>query len=150
MSSKFSKILTIVVAFISLIGALLFVNVFLQESESEAQVQAVVPLIEYSAILFYVTVAVTIVLSIVGLVKSPQNLKKTLLGIGVLAVLLIISYSLGDSNVVLDANGNIIEGGEQGSSTNQWVGSLIWLSTILVGIGGVLFVVDLVKGVSKS
>jgi len=150
MSSKFSKILTILVALISLIGALLFVNVFLQESQSEAQVQAVVPLIEYSAILFYVAVAVTIVLSIVGLVKNPQNLKKTLLGIGVLAVLLIISYSLGDSNVVSDANDKIIEGGEQGSSINQWVGSLIWLSTILVIIGGVLFVADLVKGVSKS
>ena len=42
-----------------------------------------------------------------GLVKNPENLKKTLLGLAVMAVLLIISYILGDSQPVLDAQGNV-------------------------------------------
>ena len=44
----------------------------------------------------------------------------------------------------------ILEGGELGAASNQWVGSLIWYSTILVLIGGIFFVVDLAKGLIKS
>ena len=79
-----------------------------------------------------------------------KNLKKTLLGLGVMVVLLIVSYLLGDSEPVLNAQGKVLEGGELGAASNQWVGSLIWYSTILVLIGGIYFVVDLAKGLIKS
>ena len=53
-----------------------------------------------------------------------------------MVVLLIVSYLLGDSEPVLNAQGKVLEGGELGAaSSNQWVGSLIWYSTILVLIG---------------
>jgi len=51
---------------------------------------------------------------------------------------------------VLNAQGKVLEGGELGATSNQWVGSLIWYSSILVLIGGAFFVFDLAKGLIKS
>ena len=150
MNSKFSKILTIIVAVLSLIGIALFINVSVTDDVPELINSAVGPLIVFSTYLFYAAVGVTIILSIIGLVKNPENLKKTLLGLAVMAVLLIVSYILGDSEPVLDAQGKVLKGGELGAASNQWVGSLIWYSTILVLIGGIFFVIDLVKGLVKS
>lgn len=149
MNSKFSKILTIVVAVLALIGFALFINAALAEG-SEAISAAVGILIAYSTYLFYASVVITIVLSVLAIVKNPENLKKTLLGLAVMGVLLVVSYILGDSEAVLNAQGAVIEGGEQGAASNQWVGSLIWYSSILVLIGGIFFVYDLIKGLIKS
>lgn len=150
MNSKFSKILTIIVAVLSLIGIALFINVSVTDDIPEKISSAVGPLISFSTSLFYAAVFITIVLSVWGLVKNPENLKKTLIGLGVMLVLLVVSYLLGDSEPVLDAQGKVLEGGELGAASNQWVGSLIWYSTILVLIGGLFFVFDLLKGLVKS
>ena len=150
MNSKFSKILTIIVAVISVIGIALFINVSITDDVPESISGAVGPLIGFSLYLFYAAVIITVALSIRGLVKNPENLKKTLIGLAAMAVLLIIAYILGDSEAVLDAQGNVLKGGELGSSSNQWVGSLIWYSSILVLIGGAFFVTDLAKGLVKN
>jgi len=150
MNSKFSKILTIIVAVISVIGIALFINVSITDDVPESISGAVGPLIGFSLYLFYAAVIITVALSIRGLVKNPENLKKTLIGLAAMGVLLIIAYILGDSEAVLDAQGNVLKGGELGSSSNQWVGSLIWYSSILVLIGGIFFVYDLAKGLVKN
>ena len=150
MNSKFSKILTIIVAVISVIGIALFINVSITDDVPESISGAVGPLIGFSLYLFYAAVIITVALSIRGLDKNPENLKKTLIGLAAMAVLLIIAYILGDSEAVLDAQGNVLKGGELGSSSNQWVGSLIWYSSILVLIGGAFFVFDLAKGLVKN
>lgn len=150
MSGKFSKIMTIIVAVLAIIGLALFINVSAAGEDPAPLDAAVGPLVAFSTYLLFATVAVTIVLSLLSLVKNPENLKKTLLGLAVLGVIMIVSYMLGDSTAVLDAQGLVIEGGEEGASSNQWVGTLIWYSTILVLIGGVFFVFDLVKGLIKS
>jgi len=150
MNSKFSKILTIIVAVISVIGIALFINVSITDDVPESISGAVGPLIGFSLYLFYAAVLITVILSIRGLVKNPEHLKKTLIGLAAMAVLLVIAYILGDSEAVLDAQGNVLKGGELGSSSNQWVGSLIWYSSILVLIGGIFFVYDLAKGLVKN
>ena len=100
--------------------------------------------------LFYAAVIITVVLSIRGLVKNPENLKKTMIGLGAMAILLVVAYILGDSEPVLNAQGIVLKGGELGAASNQWVGSLIWYSSILVLIGGIFFVYDLAKGLVKN
>jgi len=151
MSRNFSRILTILVAVLSVIGIALFINVSMNEEGTAEMAGAVSPLVEYTAFILYAAIAVTMVLSVLGLFKNPENLKKTLLGIGVLAVLLIVSYTIADSNAVLDSQGAILkDGGQEGSSTNQWVGTLIWLSTVLLLIGGFMFIYDMIKNLVKS
>ena len=154
---KSNKILNIVITLVAIIGGILFVRVLMQDEQAikdnvdNLQNTVVSPLISFSYWLFIATVVIAVVLSLVTLVRNPENLKKTLGGLAVLAVILVIAYFLSDSAAVYDANGlKVLEGGEEGSSTNKWVGTGIWYSVILGGIAGLFFVWDLVKGLVKS
>ena len=152
---KSTKILNILIAIIAIIGGFLFIRIFMEDTETiETNVdvanKVVSPLIYYSTYLFYAAVIITIALSLWALVRNPENLKKTLGGVAVLAVPLFIAYFLSDSEAVYNAAGKIEPGGEAGSSINHWVGTGIWYSIILGGIASLFFVWDLLKGLVKS
>jgi hypothetical protein len=152
---KSNKILSIIIAGVALVGAFLFIRIFMEDAEAietnvDLQNKVISPIIYYSTFLLIATVVITVVLSLVSLVRNPENLKKTLMGLAVLGVLLIISYGLSDSDAVINAAGGISDGGEAGSSTNKWVGTGIWYSIILGVIASGFFVYDLVKGLIKS
>jgi hypothetical protein len=146
---KSNKILSIIIAGVALVGAFLFIRIFMEDAEAietnvDLQNKVISPIIYYSTFLLIATVVITVVLSLVSLVRNPENLKKTLMGLAVLGVLLIISYGLSDSDAVINAAGGISDGGEAGSSTNKWVGTGIWYSIILGVIASGFFVYDLV------
>jgi uncharacterized membrane protein len=152
---KSNKILSIIIAFVALVGAFLFIRIFMEDAEAietnvDLQNKVISPIIYYSTSLLIATVVITVGLSLWSLIRNPENLKKTLMGLGVLAVLLIISYFLSDSEAVINAAGRISEGGEAGSSVNKWVGTGIWYSLILGAVASFFFVYDLVKGLIKS
>jgi hypothetical protein len=152
---KSNKILNFVIAAIAIIGGLLFIRIFMEDAQAieenvDLQNSVVSPLISYSYWLFIATVVITIGLSLWSLIRNPENLKKTLGGLAVLAVLLAIAYFLSDSEAVYNTAGNIEPGGEEGSSINQWVGTGIWYSIILGAIASLFFVWDLFKGLIKS
>jgi len=153
---KSNKILNILITLIAVVGGILFIGIFMEDAEAlktdvDLGNSVISPLIYYSTWLFYATVIVTIVLSLWSIFRNPENLKKTLAVLGVLAVLLVVAYFLSDTAAVYDANGlKVLEGGEEGSSTNKWVGTGIWYSVILGGIASLFFVWDLLKGLVKS
>ena len=120
------------------------------ENDVDVANKVVSPLVYFSQYLLYFAVGITLVLSLGGLFKNPESLKKTLLGLGVLGLLFIGAYSLSDSNIVLDNADIVLPGGEEGSSTNRFVGTGIWFSLILGFIGLGFFVYDLGKGLIKS
>ena len=153
--NKFSKIITYIVTAIAVVGIILLVRVLMAgedavENDVAVQNSVVSPLVSFSQYLLYGVVIVTLVLSLVGLFKNPENLKKTLLGLAALGVLFVVAYFMADSDVVIDNANNILEGGEAGSSINQFTGAGIWFSIILGGIGLFFFVYDLVKGLIKA
>ncbi|MGB0881170.1 MAG: hypothetical protein ACPGTO_11480 [Polaribacter sp.] len=153
---KSNKILNIIIAGVAIIGAVLFIRVFMEDKEVietnvDVQNSIISPLISFSYWLFIATVVIAIGLSLWAIVKNPENLKKMLMSLVVLGVLLLIAYFIADSDVVYDANGlKILPGGEEGSATNKWVGAGIWYSVILGGIATIFFVIDLGKGLIKS
>jgi FtsH-binding integral membrane protein len=153
---KSNKILNILITLIAVVGGILFIGIFMEDAEAlktdvDLGNSVISPLIYYSTWLFYATVIVAIVLSLWSMFRNPENLKKTLAGLGVLAVLLVVAYFLSDTAAVYDANGlKVLEGGEEGSSSNKWVGTGIWYSVILGGIASLFFVWDLLKGLVKS
>jgi len=100
--------------------------------------------------LLYLAIGVTVVLSFISMVKNPDNLKKTGLGVVALGVLLVLAYFTGDSLEVTDPQGKVLAGGEAGSSINHWVSTGIWYSMFLGLVAGAFFVLDLVKGLIKS
>jgi len=152
---KSNKILSIIIAVVALVGAFLFIRIFMEDAEAietdvDLQNKVISPIIYYSTFLLIATVIITVVLSLWSIIRNPENLKKTLMGLLALGVLLIISYFLSDSEAVINAAGGISEGGEAGSSINKWVGAGIWYSIILGVIASGFFVYDLVKGLIKS
>lgn len=151
MKSNLSKILSIVVAVIAIIGAILFIRIFMTDSEDlEGISSSVGTIVSFSTALLYIAIGATVVLSLLGLFKNPDALKKTLLGVGVLGIVLAIAYFSADSSAVLDTQGEVLKGGEEGSTINKWVGTGITYSIILGAVASLGFVVDLIKGLIKS
>ncbi|WP_299118371.1 hypothetical protein [uncultured Tenacibaculum sp.] len=143
-----SKVLTLLIAAISIIGAGLFVNVVrIDKEDVEALSGAVGPLVSYSTWLLIGVVVVAIVASLWGMFKNPAALKKTLLGLVALGVLFAISYFMSSDAQVIGADGGVLAA--QGG-TSKWVGTGISFSMILGVIAGGFFVVDLLKGIVKS
>ncbi|MCT4699304.1 MULTISPECIES: hypothetical protein [Tenacibaculum] len=143
-----NKVLTLLVAAISLIGIALFVNVVIIDPDNkEAVSDAVSPLVSYSYYLLIGIVIVAIVISLLSMFKNPAALKKTALGIAALAVLFVVSYMLSSNGQVIGADGGelVAEG-----SISKWVGTGISFTMILGAIAGAFFVVDLLKGIVKS
>ena len=152
---KSNKLLNISIAVISVIGIILFIRVAAEDKEAlgasvELQNSLVSPLVYFSTYLLYASVIIAIALSMISLVRNPDNLKKTLMSLAVLGVIFLISYFTADSAAVLDTQGAVLKGGEEGSTTNQMVGTGIWYSVFLGAIASVFFVWDLVKGLVKS
>ena len=153
--NNLAKYLSIFVAVIALIGAILFIRVFMAdidalENDPDVQKSVVNPIVWFSAALLYTAIIITVGLSLWSMIKNPNNLKKIGLGLGLLTVVLVISYFRADSNAVLDTQGLVLEGGEAGTSMNQWVGTGIWFSVALGLVASLFFVYDLLKGLIKS
>ena len=143
-----NKILTLLVALISIIGIGMYINVSVIDEENvEAISNAVSPLVGYSLWLFIGVVAVAILASLWGLFKNPAALKKTLLGLLVLGVLFVVSYFASSDGQVMGADNNVLAG--QGS-VSKWVGTGITYSIILGAFASVFFVWDILKGIVKS
>ncbi|MFT4576006.1 MAG: hypothetical protein ACI9SI_000923 [Polaribacter sp.] len=155
MKDNLSKILNIFIALVAAIGAFLFIRIFMEDADliktdPDVQQSVISPIITFSTWLLYLAIGVTVVLSFIGMVKNPENLKKTGLGVVALAVILVLAYFTGDSLEVTDPQGKVLAGGEAGSSINHWVSTGIWYSMFLGLIAGAFFVLDLVKGLIKS
>jgi hypothetical protein len=151
MKSNLSKILSIFIAVIAVIGAVLFINIFTTDADNaEALNSSVGNIVTFSTILLYVAIGATVILSLIGLFRNPENLKKTLIGLALLGVVLVLAYFFADSNAVLDTQGEVLKGGEAGTSLNKWVGTGIWYSIALGLVASAFFVYDLLKGLIKS
>lgn len=154
-NNKFSKILTIVALLISLIGAFFYIRVLTSgdeaiETSADLQNSIISPFVWLTIIVLAAAVVVSLGSSISSLVKKPEQLKKTLLSIGVLAVILAISYFIHDASEVLDASGKVLKGGAADETSNVWSSTGIWFSIILGAIGLGMFLIDMVKSLVKS
>ena len=144
-----NKIITIIVALLSIVGIGLFVMTFgIDKEDTEAMSGAVTPLVNYSLFLLIAAAVVAVVGSIWTLLKNPSALKKAGLGLLALVVVFGISYMLANSDQVIDAKDEIIAAA--GSQVSRLSSTGILFSGILMLVAAAFFVVDLVKGLIKS
>jgi hypothetical protein len=153
MNKNLSKILTLVAGLIGAIGFVFFIRVIMAGDESienDAAVQASVvsPFVLFAEIVLVVTAVVAVIFSVVNLLKNPQVLKRSLIAVGLLAVFLVVAYSISSDAAVTDSVGNILEEGEAGS-VSKWVSTGINFSAILGIIGFGAFFVDFVRSLVK-
>jgi len=153
MNKKFSKILTLVAGLIGLIAFYFFIRIVMVgddiiETDADVQASIVSPFIKFAKFVLIATGVIAVVFSILNLVKHPQVLKRTLLGVAALVVILVIAYSVSSDAAVLDVSGRVLEDGEAGS-ISKWVSTGINFSAILGVIGLGFFVVDFVRSLAK-
>ena len=148
MNKNINKILKISVGLISLVTLYFFGQVIAKGDEviiAEQGAGIVGPFVYYAVTLLIAVAGITVLFSIIGLVKKPEVLKKTLLSIAFFVVVLSISYGISDDSAVKDVIGQIIEGGEQGANS-KWVSTGIWTTLIL----GAVAILSIVGGGIKS
>jgi glucan phosphoethanolaminetransferase (alkaline phosphatase superfamily) len=153
MSEKFSKILTIIAGVIGLIGFYFFVRIVMEgddviKTDAVLQNSILSPFINYSVILLVIVALISVVFSLINLVKNPEILKRTLIGVAVMAVLLVIAYSVSSDAAVTDSVGKIMKDGEAGT-VSKWVSTLINFSFYLGIIGLMMFLFDFMKSLVK-
>ncbi len=153
MNTKISKILTYATGLIGVIGFFFFIRIVVEgdtniENDVNLQNGILSPFITFSLITLGATAAIAVIYSLINLFKHPEVLKRSLIGVGILLVLLVLSYSFASGEAVTDQLGKVLENGEAGS-VSRWVSTLINYSFILGAIGLVFFLYDFVKGLVK-
>lgn len=143
-NNNLSRILTIVAAVISLIGVFFLVRIIMvgDEAIQNGGEQGIIDgLYGFAMFLLLAVTAVTVVMSLMNLIKNPQHLKKSLIGLVIMLVLLGITYAVADGSEVLDPiTGNVIEDGQAGP-ISKWVSALINFTGLLgvLGLGAILW-----------
>lgn len=153
MNEKLAKILTYVTGLIGLIGFIFFIRIVMAGDEAitddvDLQNSILSPFITFSIIALVASAGIAVIYSLLNLFKDPAVLKRTLLGVAVLAVLFVVSYALASGDAVTDQLGKILEGGEAGSGSKM-ISALINFSFILGAVGLGFFLFDFVKGLVK-
>ncbi len=158
-----SKIVTIVTAVLGLIGVFFLVRIMMAGSDAIAtdaalQSSIVDPLIMFSKFLLIATAVITVVFSILNLIKHPDSLKKTLIIFGVFIGLFLIAYFTASDDLATDAQGKAIEIKDMSDKilTGDAANSLTKKVTALINFTGILGVIGLlvigwgfVKSLSK-
>jgi hypothetical protein len=149
MNNNLTKILKGLVGFITIVAAYFFIRIITTGNdeiiEGGGTLGIVGPMVSFSIGLLLVVIGLTVLFSIIGLFKKPEALKKTLLGLVVLGIFLAVSYGLAPDNAVTDVTGEVLEGGESGSSS-RWVSTGIWYTVLL----GATAIATIVLGGVKS
>ncbi len=144
MNKSLSKILMIGTLVLALIGAVLY---YLSSNAEDVTDAAMGNYVSYAILLLIITAGLSIIFSLLNMLKKPAVLKKALLTLGVMAIVLAIAYFMADGNAVYDASGKVFEGSE--GSISKWVGTFINYSIILMIVGAVLFLFDMIKNLVK-
>lgn len=151
MSEKMSKILMYIAGAIGLISIIFLARIVIAGDDAimasaEVQNSVVTPFIIFSIIILVLTAVTAVLFSVYTLVQQPEQLKKTLLGLGVLVGLLLITYFVSPNSEVLDLTGKVLM---EESSTSQLVSAGISYSFLLGTIGIGFFLWDFIKSMIK-
>jgi hypothetical protein len=94
MEPKISKIAKLISAVVMILGAVLTLVLFYQgDTAIEEDPEKTNTLLLVSYISFFTAIGVAIISAVNGLTKSPGALKRSLIGVGAIVVIFLISYS---------------------------------------------------------
>ncbi len=154
MNSKVSKILSLVSGLIGLIAIYFLVRIIMEGDDAvkeslDLQNSLVSPFVQFAKVILIITTVIAVVFSLWNLIRQPKLLKKTLVSLGALAVVLLISYMMASDEATTNLSGNIIKDGEAGS-TSKWVSTGIWYSMLLGAVGLGFFIWDFIKSLVST
>ena len=99
---KIQNIIKIVSAIIGVLAAFFLLRIIgtgdddIKMAASMGDFGAVSPLVELARIVLLITIAVTLIFTLLGLFSDPAKLKKAAISVGLFLVVIVISYVLSD------------------------------------------------------
>ena len=99
---KIQNIIKIVSAIIGVLAAFFLLRIIgtgdddIKMAASMGDFSAVSPLVELARIILLITIAVTLIFTLLGLFSDPAKLKKAAISVGLFLVVIVISYVLSD------------------------------------------------------
>tara|TARA_B100001093_G_scaffold357166_1_gene341789 strand:- start:237 stop:686 length:450 start_codon:yes stop_codon:yes gene_type:complete len=144
---KIQNIIKIISAIIGVLAAFFLLRIIgtgdddIKMAATMGDFGAVSPLVELARIVLVITIAVTLIFTLLGLFSDPAKLKKAAISVGLFLVVIAISYVLSDGLETPLKDGEVLS-----ASSAKWVGAGIRTFYILsaVAISLMLF-----SGVSK-
>ena len=144
---KIQNIIKIISAIIGVLAAFFLLRIIgtgdddIKMAATMGDFGAVSPLVELARIVLVITIAVTLIFTLLGLFSDPAKLKKAAISVGLFLVVIAISYVLSDGLETPLKDGEVLS-----ASSSKWVGTGIRTFYILsaVAISLMLF-----SGVSK-
>ena len=132
---KLENIIKIVCAVLGLLGVIFLFRILatgdddIKMAASMGDFSLISPLISLSMFILFITVAVTIIFSLINLASNPGKLKKSLIFIGFLIIVIGIAYASSAGVETPMKDGQVLS-----ASGSKWVGTGIRVFYILASV----------------
>ena len=132
---KLENIIKIVCAVLGLLGVIFLFRILatgdddIKMAASMGDFSLISPLISLSMFILFITVAVTIIFSLINLASNPGKLKKSMIFIGFLIIVIGIAYALSTGVETPMKDGQVLS-----ASGSKWVGTGIRVFYILASV----------------
>ena len=132
---KLENIIKIVCAVLGLLGVVFLFRIIavsddnIKMAASMGDFSLISPLISLGIFIFYLTVGVTIIFSLINLASNPGKLKKSLIFIGFLIIVIGIAYASSTGVETPMKDGQVLS-----ASGSKWVGTGIRVFYILASV----------------
>ena len=128
-----SKIIgKLVIVLLAIITTVFFIGLSVYDGEKFAN-PWVGPFMTFSYIVLAATILIVLVFLFRNLAVHPENTKKILISIGLLLVVLIVSYIISDDTIIKDIDGNAICTASESKWTSTGLTMFVILLTITIG-----------------
>ena len=132
---KLENIIKIVCAVLGLLGVIFLFRILatgddnIKMAASMGDFSLISPLISLSMFIFFITVAVTIIFSLINLASNPGKLKKSMIFIGFLIIVIGIAFASSTGVETPMKDGQVLS-----ASGSKWVGTGIRVFYILASV----------------
>tara|TARA_B100000902_G_scaffold213524_1_gene203047 strand:+ start:216 stop:665 length:450 start_codon:yes stop_codon:yes gene_type:complete len=132
---KLENIIKIVCAVLGLLGVIFLFRILatgdddIKMAASMGDFSLISPLISLSMFILFITVAVTIIFSLINLASNPGKLKKSMIFIGFLIIVIGIAYALSTGVETPMKDGQVLS-----ASGSKWVGTGIRVFYLLASV----------------
>ena len=132
---KLENIIKIVCAVLGLLGVIFLFRILatgdddIKMAASMGDFSLISPLISLSMFILFITVAVTIIFSLINLASNPGKLKKSMIFIGFLIIVIAIAYASSTGVETPMKDGQVLS-----ASGSKWVGTGIRVFYILASV----------------
>ncbi len=133
--TKFTKaFLYIAYALAIVFTVMFFMGLDGTDTRSEQNIAAAGPYLSYAYVLAFIAIGLVLVFSVINIIIDPSNLKGTLVGIGGLVVIAVVSYMLSSDAPLNFTSKEVADIYNKDTTTLKWTDTGLYVAYALFGV----------------